>query len=95
MSHHASWPTRLRRTLIAPLTDKPDYELSLTRLLALFFAALIWHMVEAGHSLSVTQLTLALAIFAVAFGKSTFTFFLARNDQKIAEATAEHKANKG
>lgn len=76
-----TWPRRSWRFVMAPVTDKPDYDLSLTRLLAIYFALVIGHSIEQSpsHALSGTQLTLALATYAVAFGKATFTFFLARS----------------
>lgn len=64
--------------LFWPLTDKRGEGLSLTRILAAVFGYVDLHIMEITHSVSGNQLWLALACFAVAFGKSTFTFLLTR-----------------
>lgn len=74
------WITRVWVAATIPVRDKPGMSLSLTKILAIYFAVLLWHMVETKHDFTGTQLGLALAIFAVAFGKSTFTYFLKRNE---------------
>lgn len=83
------WITRTWIAATTPVRDKPGMSLSLTKLLAIYFAAFLWHVVETKHDFTGTQLGLALAIFAVAFGKSTFTFFLKRNEFRTAIAQAD------
>jgi len=74
--------------LLAPLVDR-WHGLSLTRFLAIYFALLCGHTIEQTHSVSINVLWLALATIATAFGKSTFTFLLARMEHKasVSEVT--------
>jgi hypothetical protein len=61
--------------------DRRGEGLSLTRFMAIAFAALDCHIIERAHVVSANALWLALACFAVAFGKSTFEFLLRRGQQ--------------
>jgi len=88
------WRTRLRRSLVAPLTDKPTYELSLTKGLCITVQVLIVHVVEAKHTVSGTVLAMQIANFAVAFGKATFTFFLTKYEMKASIAERFSQENK-
>ena len=60
------------------LVDKRGEGLSLTRFMAVAYTVLVFNAVLGNHSIGANVLWLALATFAVAFGKSTFTFLLAR-----------------
>lgn len=68
---------RLVRWFLAPFVDGWE-GLSLTRFLAIYFAVVVGHAIEAGHAISGNTVWLAIAAAAIAFGKSTFTFFLRR-----------------
>lgn len=74
-----------------PFVDKRGEGLSLTRFMAISFVVLIFHVVESNgvHTISANTLWLALACFAVAFGKSTFTFLLSRMEMKAQNQTVE------
>ncbi len=63
---------------LAPLVD--DYRgLSITRVIALFFAGLVGVSITMQHgTVSVNALWLGLAAISAAFGKSTFTFLLTK-----------------
>lgn len=74
---------RATRTLwcriIAPVTDKPHYELSLTKILAIAFAIVDIHVIEQSKDqLTWMHVLLAIVCMGTAFGKSTFTFLLSR-----------------
>ena len=60
------------------LVDKRGEGLSLTRFMAVAYTVLVFNAVLGNHPIGANVLWLALATFAVAFGKSTFTFLLAR-----------------
>lgn len=70
--------THLSRRLFAPITDKPQYELSLTKLLAIGFAIIDLHVIETTHAVTWAEFWLALASLATAFGRSMFLAFLNR-----------------
>lgn len=52
--------------------------MSITRCLVVYDAIMAWHMIEAGHSISGTQLAMHIMAMSAAFGKSTFSFFLTK-----------------
>lgn len=64
--------------LMSPIVDGRGEGLSLTRFLSIFFAILAFHTAEMEHSISTNLLILMITIFAVAFGKSMFSFLLTR-----------------
>lgn len=66
----------MSRRLFAPITDKPHYELSLTKLLAIGFAIIDLHVIEETHTVTWAGFWLALAALATAFGRSMFLAFL-------------------
>ena len=76
-----AWPVRYWFWVTAPLVDGQD-GLSLTRFLSIYFALLIGRLVIATNVLTANMLWLAFMCCAVAFGKSTFTFFLMRLSMK-------------
>lgn len=78
--------------LFWPLTDKRGEGLSLTRILACAFGCEDLHIMETNHAVTANQLWLALACFAVAFGKSTFTFLLTRIQLRSQTAQVDVKA---
>lgn len=93
--HHAersvkSWPVQFWRFWTAPLTDKPDHDLSLTRGLAIGIFIYVWHTTEAHHAISVNAVVLLILAMAAAFGKATFTFFLTKwkADTSVAETNS-------
>jgi hypothetical protein len=61
---------------LAPLCDTKGGKLSGTKVMAFCLFSLLWHAVEAGHPISVTELAMSTTILAAMFGKSTFSFFL-------------------
>lgn len=73
-----SWPHTFWRFWTAPVTDKPDHDLSLTRLLAIGLFVLVAHAIEASHSIGGNEVILLIVAMSAAFGKATFTFFLSK-----------------
>lgn len=70
------------RFVFAIVVDSWD-GLSLTRFLAVLFAYLVYFSVTAlNGQITTNTLWLALAAASIAFGKSTFTFFLRRSAYK-------------
>lgn len=64
--------------VLSLLVDKRGEGLSLTRFMAIAYTVLVFKAVVNNHPIGANTLWLALASFAVAFGKSTFTFLLTR-----------------
>jgi hypothetical protein len=83
-----AWPVRWWIWFTAPLVDGQD-GLSLTRFLAIYFAIMVVHVVESTHTISPNALWVILAIFATAFGKSTFTFLLTKASIASQTSTTE------
>lgn len=81
-------PRRAWEFLLAPFVDS-YVGISITRLLAIFYALLIWHAVENAHVINNSALTLAIVTLAAAFGKSTFTFFLRRAEFKQSSTQSD------
>lgn len=86
--------SRVTRTLwcrvITPVTDKPNYELSLTKILSIAFATVDIHVIERSNDkLTWMHVLLAIVCMATAFGKSTFTFLLRRLEVKGSAALIE------
>lgn len=75
------WPRTYAafRWCTKPICDH-DGAPSITRCLAIYFAALVGHSVEnhPQHEITTNALWLALASLSAAFGKSTFTFLLSK-----------------
>lgn len=76
-----------------PLTDKRGEGLSLTRILACLFSGLAVHVAEETHVITANTLWVILACFAVAFGKSTFTFLLTRISLRSQTTQADVKVD--
>jgi hypothetical protein len=71
-----TWQRALQFCL-APVVD--GYKgISITRLMSIQFAVLVWVSVTQQLPVSMNTLWLALAAMAAAFGKSTFSFLLTR-----------------
>ena len=73
----ARWYVRTWDWVTAPFVDGQE-GLSLTRILSVFYAVIVWHSVESEHGIGLNALWLALASIACAFGKSSFSFLLRR-----------------
>jgi hypothetical protein len=68
---------RLIEFCFAPIVDHWKGP-SITRILALYFAALVGYVIVSTRAISLNALWLSLASLAAAFGKSTFSFLLQR-----------------
>jgi hypothetical protein len=66
------------RFVVAPMTDKPEYELSLTKFLAAAFAVVDLHIIELTHKVGWIDLLLAITCIATAFGKSVLKAWIDR-----------------
>lgn len=74
---------------VSPIVDKRGEGISLTRLMAIAYTILVFHVVESTHVVGMNILWMVLAGYAVAFGKSTFTFLLTKMEMKATSSATE------
>jgi hypothetical protein len=73
---------RLFRRL--PIVDRGTGDISLTRCISTMFAFEVAHIMEHEHAVSTTLLIFASLTMAAAFGKSTFGFWLQKQQMTYA-----------
>lgn len=73
------YPLSIWHTCTDPLRDKPGMPISMTKIIAGYFAYLTGYSITQQHGhVDVNTLWLALASLSAAFGKSTFNFLLSK-----------------
>lgn len=77
-AEYAALPWSERQWRRLPIVDRETGVLSITRIIALAVVAIVWHAIEDQHPISGTQLSALVTAAAIAFGKSTFSFWLTK-----------------